>query len=283
MTTLILKSSPELRAQIAKWRLESAKIAIVPTMGALHEGHLSLVRAAQARADKVVVSLFVNPKQFNNAADLANYPRTEVEDAARLAPLGVDVLYAPDEASIYPPGFATTVFVDGISKDLCGAHRPGHFDGVATIVAKLFLQSSADMAFFGEKDFQQVAIVRRMVQDLDIPIDIITCPTVREADGLALSSRNMRLTTAERAIAPALAASLVEAARQLCIGGHVTSILAQAKTNIIAAGFQAVDYLELRDEDNLQPLDTMAQNARLHVAAWLGQVRLIDTIKVLRF
>jgi pantoate--beta-alanine ligase len=282
MTTLIVKSLPKLRAQIAEWRLESARIAIVPTMGALHEGHLSLVRAAQARADRVIVSLFVNPKQFNNAADLANYPRTEVEDAARLASLGADVLYAPDEASMYPPGFATTVSVGGISKGLCGTHRPGHFDGVATIVAKLFLQTSADMAFFGEKDFQQVAIVRRLVKDLDIPIDIIMCPTVREADGLALSSRNMRLAAIERAIAPALAAALFEAARQLCDGGDVAAILAQAKADILAAGFHKIDYLELRDEDNLQPLDTMARNARLHVAAWLGQVRLIDTIKVLR-
>jgi pantoate--beta-alanine ligase len=281
MTTLIIRSLPELRVQIAKWRLENAKIAIVPTMGALHEGHLSLVRAAQVQADRVIVSLFVNPKQFNNAADLANYPRTEVEDAARLAPLGADVLYAPTEATIYPPGFATTVSVDGLSKGLCGAHRPGHFDGVATIVAKLFLQSSANMAFFGEKDFQQVAIVRRMVNDLDIPIDIIVCPTVREADGLALSSRNTRLTAIERAIAPALAAALFEAARQLGAGGAVESILMQAKANIIAAGFREIDYLELRDEDNLKPLETMATNARLHVAAWLGHVRLIDTIKVL--
>lgn len=281
MTTRLVRSLPELRAQITKWRLENAHIAIVPTMGALHEGHLSLVRAAQARANRVIVSLFVNPKQFNNAADLANYPRTEVEDVNRLAPLGADVLYAPDEATMYPPGFATTVSVDGISKDLCGAHRPGHFDGVATIVAKLFLQSSADMAFFGEKDFQQVAIVRRMVQDLDIPIDIILCPTVREADGLALSSRNTRLTATERAIAPALAAALLKAAQQLIMGGNVARILTQTKADIAAAGFREIDYLELRDENTLKPLDTMAPSARLHVAAWLGQVRLIDTIKVL--
>ncbi len=281
MTTRLVRSLPELRAQITKWRLENAHIAIVPTMGALHEGHLSLVRAAQARANRVIVSLFVNPKQFNNAADLANYPRTEVEDVNRLAPLGADVLYAPDEATMYPSGFATTVSVDGISKDLCGAHRPGHFDGVATIVAKLFLQSSADMAFFGEKDFQQVAIVRRMVQDLDIPIDVILCPTVREADGLALSSRNTRLTATERAIAPALAAALLKAAQQLIMGGNVARILTQTKADIAAAGFREIDYLELRDENTLKPLDTMAPSARLHVAAWLGQVRLIDTIKVL--
>ena len=157
------------------------------------------------KADRVIVTLFVNPKQFNSAADLAAYPRTENEDAAKLAPLGAHLLYAPDAAEMYPEGFATTVSVDGVSDGMCGAFRPGHFDGVATVVAKLFLQTGADLAFFGEKDFQQLHVVRRMARDLDIPITVVGCPTVREADGLALSSRNVRLTPAERQAAPKLA------------------------------------------------------------------------------
>ena len=201
---------------VGQWRREGASVAVVPTMGALHEGHLSLVRTALEKADRVIVTLFVNPKQFNSAADLAAYPRTEKEDAAKLAPLGAHLLYAPDVAEIYPDGFATTISVDGVSDGMCGAFRPGHFDGVATVVAKLFLQTRADLAFFGEKDFQQLQVVRRMVRDLDIPITIVACPTVREADGLALSSRNVRLTPAERQAAPKLASVLFDAARTTC-------------------------------------------------------------------
>src|SRR5690606_28194043 len=201
----IVRAVADLRTIVAGWRREAASIAVVPTMGALHEGHLSLVRAALEKADRVIVTLFVNPKQFNSAADLAAYPRTEVEDAAKLAPLGAHLLYAPDAAEIYPEGFATAVSVGGVSEGLCGAFRPGHFDGVATVVAKLFLQTGADLAFFGEKDFQQLHVVRRMARDLDIPITVIGCPTVREEDGLALSSRNVRLSTTERRAAPKLA------------------------------------------------------------------------------
>lgn len=208
MNVPIVRAVADLRTIVAGWRREAASIAVVPTMGALHEGHLSLVRAALEKADRVIVTLFVNPKQFNSAADLAAYPRTEVEDAAKLAPLGAHLLYAPDAAEIYPEGFATAVSVGGVSEGLCGAFRPGHFDGVATVVAKLFLQTGADLAFFGEKDFQQLHVVRRMARDLDIPITVIGCPTVREEDGLALSSRNVRLSLAERLAAPKLASIL---------------------------------------------------------------------------
>jgi pantoate--beta-alanine ligase len=280
MSLFIVRTLPALRAKLAQWQQDGDTIAVVPTMGALHAGHLSLVQAAKAAADRVIVTLFVNPRQFNNSDDLAAYPRTEYEDTAKLAPFKVDVLYAPNETTMYPPGFATTVSVDGISKDLCGAHRPGHFDGVATIVAKLFLQTSADLAFFGEKDFQQIAVVRRMASDLDIPIAITMCPTVREADGLAMASRNMRLSPAERAIAPSLAAALFAVAQQLQQGALVAPSLAKAKAAILAAGFREIDYLDLRDERTLQPLGTVTEHARLHVAAWLGQTRLIDTIKL---
>lgn len=249
-------------------------------MGALHEGHLSLVRAAMQRADKVIVTLFVNPTQFNNAADLAAYPRTESEDAARLAPSGCHLIYAPSAAEMYPPGFSTTVTVTGVSEGLCGAFRPGHFEGVATVVTKLLLQTGADLAVFGEKDFQQLHVVRRLARDLDIPVEIVGLPTVREADGLAMSSRNARLTVAERRIAPRLHAVLVAAAEQIAAGAPARAALTGAKAAILAAGFDRVEYLELRAEEDLSPPDTLDRPARLLAAAWLGDTRLIDNLEV---
>lgn len=280
MSTPIVRTLAELRATVAGWRRAGHSIAVVPTMGALHEGHLSLVRAALGRAGRVIVTLFVNPKQFNSAADLAAYPRTEKEDAAKLAPLGAHVLYVPNAEEIYPEGFATTVSVGGVSEGLCGAFRPGHFDGVATVVAKLFLQTGADFGFFGEKDFQQVHVVRRMARDLDIPIEVIPCATVREADGLALSSRNVRLSEAERAIASRLPESLFAAARRLADGAPVQATLDDAKAAILAAGYGKVEYLELRAADDLSPLDRVDRPARLLAAAWLGDTRMIDNVEV---
>lgn len=280
MSVPIMRTLAQLRSTVARWRREGATVAVVPTMGALHEGHLSLVRAALARAERVIVTLFVNPKQFNSAADLAAYPRTEDEDAAKLGPLGAHMLYVPDAEEIYPEGFATTVSVSGVSEVLCGAARPGHFDGVATVVAKLFLQTGADLAFFGEKDFQQLHVVRRMARDLDIPVEIVTCPTVREADGLALSSRNARLSQSERAIAPRLADILIATSRSLAAGAAVSVKLDEAKAAILAAGFDRIEYLELRAEDDLAPLDDLRRPARLLAAVWLGQTRLIDNLEV---
>lgn len=280
MNVPIVRAVADLRTIVAGWRREAASIAVVPTMGALHEGHLSLVRAALEKADRVIVTLFVNPKQFNSAADLAAYPRTEVEDAAKLAPLGAHLLYAPDAAEIYPEGFATAVSVGGVSEGLCGAFRPGHFDGVATVVAKLFLHTGADLAFFGEKDFQQLHVVRRMARDLDIPITVIGCPTVREEDGLALSSRNVRLSLAERLAAPKLASILHTAAGQIANGAPVSLTLAEARAAILSAGYREVEYLELRADADLRPLNALYCPARLLVAAWLGNTRLIDNVEV---
>ena len=280
MSVPIVRTLAELRATVAGWRRQGASVAVVPTMGALHEGHLSLVRVALARADRVIVTLFVNPKQFNSAADLAAYPRTENEDAAKLSPLGAHVLYAPGAGEIYPDGFSTTVSVGGVSEGLCGAFRPGHFDGVATVVAKLFLQTQADIALFGEKDFQQLLVVRRVARDLDIPIDVVGCPTVREADGLALSSRNVRLSPAERAIASKLPEILFATAGRLAAGAPVGETLEGAKTAMAAAGFRQVVYLELRAAADLAPLDRPDRPARLLVAAWLGGTRLIDNVEV---
>jgi len=276
----VVRTLADLRATVAGWRRQGAKIAAVPTMGALHEGHLSLVRAALARADRVIVTLFVNPKQFNSAADLAAYPRTEDADAAMLSPLGAHMLYAPNAEEMYPGGFATNVAVAGVGEGLCGAFRPGHFDGVATVVAKLFLQTQADFAFFGEKDFQQVLVVKRMAKDLDIPIEIVSCPTVREADGLAMSSRNVRLSAADRASAPKLLQALRAAAARLKAGEAAAPVLRAATEAIEESGFARVEYLELRAAADLMPLTRADTRARLLVAAWLGGVRLIDNIEV---
>ncbi|MER9082778.1 pantoate--beta-alanine ligase [Mesorhizobium sp. M0895] len=282
MSVPIVRSVAQLRQIVAAWRREGVRIAVVPTMGVLHEGHLSLVRAALVKADRVIVTLFVNPKQFNSQADLAAYPSTEDEDAAKLAPLGAHLLYAPDAEEMYPAAFATTVSVSGVSEGLCGAFRPGHFDGVATVVAKLFLQTSADFGFFGEKDFQQLQLVRRMARDLDIPITIVPCPTVREADGLALSSRNVRLSPAERTVAPELPSVLLETAERLARGSPVLPTLAEARAAILAAGYREVEYLELRDEADLRPMTSLDRPARLLVAAWLGGTRLIDNVRISR-
>lgn len=280
MSVPIVRTVAELRRTVSEWRAEGHRVAVVPTMGALHEGHLSLVRAALAEAQRVIVTLFVNPKQFNSAADLAAYPRTEVEDAAKLGPVGAHLLYCPDGDAMYPPGFSTTVSVAGVSEGLCGAFRPGHFDGVSTVVAKLFLQTGADLAFFGEKDYQQLQVVRRLAVDLDIPIRIIGCPTIREADGLALSSRNVRLAPEERAIAPALARVLSAMAGKIASGAPAAPVLADGRAELLAAGYREVEYLELRAADDLSPLSDATRPARLLAAAWLGETRLIDNVPV---
>jgi pantoate--beta-alanine ligase len=280
MSVPVVRTIADLRAIVGQWRQAGDSVAVVPTMGALHEGHLSLVRAARVRAGHVIVTLFVNPKQFNDTGDLAAYPRTEADDAAKLAPLGIDLLYAPAPEEIYPGGFATTVSVSGVSEGLCGAARPGHFDGVATVVAKLFLQTGADLAFFGEKDFQQLQVVRRMARDLDIPVEVVACPTVREPDGLAMSSRNVKLSARERAIAPAMAKALFDAARRIEAGEPVADVLAGSVDALAAAGFCKVDYFELRAERELRVLDRLDEPARLLAAARLGETRLIDNVPV---
>ena len=280
MSVPIARTVDELKRTVAEWRSKGESIAVVPTMGALHAGHLSLVQAALDTADRVIVTLFVNPKQFNSAADLAAYPRTEKEDAAKLTPLGAHLLYCPDGEEMYPAGFATTVSVSGVSEGLCGAYRPGHFDGVATVVAKLLMQTDADFAFFGEKDFQQLQVVRRLVADLDIPVAFIGCPTVREEDGLAMSSRNLRLSASERAIAPILARQLFQAADKIVAGEPIAQCLNRARSCILAQGFQSVEYLELCDEYKLIPLVKADQPTRILSAVWLGGIRLIDNVIV---
>ena len=248
-------------------------------MGALHAGHLSLVERARAEADRVIVSIFVNPAQFNNPDDLARYPRTEAADLALLAPLGVDAVFAPAAAEVYPDGHATTVSVGGVSAPLEGAFRPGHFDGVATVVAKLFGMTGADVACFGEKDWQQLQVVRRLVADLAIPVEVVGCPTVREADGLALSSRNVRLAPDDRARAEALPRALAEAATAIAAGTAAAAALDKARAALVAAGFGPIDYLACRDAATLgEPVP--GRPARLLAAATIGGVRLIDNLPV---
>lgn len=276
----ILRTVADLRARVRGWKHEGATLGVVPTMGALHDGHLSLVRAAQRDCDRVIVTIFVNPKQFNNPDDLAKYPRTETADAALLAPLGVDAVFAPDADQLYPDGFATFVRVTGISERLEGLHRPGHFDGVATVVAKLFGITLADRAYFGEKDWQQLQIVRRMAADLNLPTEVVACPTIRESDGLARSSRNTRLSSEARAVASALPREMSGAARAMRTGMPVPQALAAATAGLLAAGFERVDYMDLCDAETLLWIDRVDGPARLLAAAWVGGVRLIDNIAV---
>lgn len=280
MTAPILRKLADMRTLHAQWRAAGERIAVVPTMGALHQGHLSLVETAREHCDRVVVWIFVNPKQFNNPQDLETYPRTEHEDAQKLAPYGVDAIYVPDVDQVYPDGFATSVTVSGLTDVLCGATRPGHFDGVATVVSKIFLQTGADEAFFGEKDFQQLQVVRRLARDLDIPITVTACPTVREASGLAMSSRNLRLSPAGLEQAANLLPILQDIAEGLRAGQEFEPLAESARGLIAQAGFTQIDYLDLRAEDDLSNLSTPDRPARLFVAAWLEGVRLIDNIPV---
>jgi pantoate--beta-alanine ligase len=272
----VARQIAELRRTVAEWRQNDEIVALVPTMGALHEGHLALIAHARARADRVIATIFVNPTQFGPNEDFTRYPRDEAGDAAKLAGASCDLLFAPDAAEIYPAGFATTVSAGPLAAPLCGRFRPGHFDGVATVVTKLLLQAHAHIACFGEKDYQQLQIIRRVARDLDIDCTIEGVPIVRESDGLALSSRNAYLTPDERRIAPAIHRVLVDAVAQVARGVSPQDAAVAGSAALRQAGFDKIDYLELVDAENLQPLVDRSQAGRAAVAAWLGKTRLID-------
>ncbi len=281
----IIREINALRRAVAALRGEgggaSGGIALVPTMGALHAGHMALVREARRQAEHVIASIFVNPAQFGVNEDFGTYPRREAEDAAMLEAEGCAILWVPDVAAMYPEGHSTRISVSGVSDDLDGAARPGHFAGVATVVAKLLNQVQPDVALFGEKDYQQLAVIRRMVADLDLPVRILGVPTQRDADGLALSSRNAYLSPEDRIAARALPRALVEAAQAMRDGSTVADALARAREELSGAGFEPIDYVELRDAETLRPLNDLRRPARILAAAKLGRTRLIDNLEVL--
>jgi len=276
----IVRDIDALRQAVAQLRSEGGAVALVPTMGALHAGHMALVTEAKRRAAHVVASIFVNPTQFGPDEDLASYPRREAADSRMLEEAGCALLWAPDAAIMYPQGHSSTIRVGGVGERLDGAARPGHFDGVATVVAKLFNQVRPDFALFGEKDYQQVAVIRRMVRDLDIDVEIVGIPTQRDADGLALSSRNAYLSEQERRAARALPRCLGEAAGAIREGADVGETLAAARDKLAKAGFDPIDYVALCDAETLAPVTGLTRPARLLAAVRIGRTRLIDNLPV---
>ncbi len=278
----IVRTVCDLRRAVEGWKSEGHAVGLVPTMGALHEGHLSLVRLAGAQAGRVVASVFVNPTQFAPHEDYDAYPRNEAADAALLAEAGCHLLYAPGVAEMYPNGFATTVTVSGLTDVLDGLARPTHFAGVATVVTKLLTQAQPHLAVFGEKDFQQLQVIRRLVRDLDLPVDIVPGPIVRAADGLALSSRNAYLTDAERRVAAELNRALRQAVEALRARRPVADAEADAVARLTAAGFAKIDYVEVRRPHDLARLGPgpLAESARILAAAHIGRTRLIDNMGV---
>jgi pantoate--beta-alanine ligase len=270
----------DLRRRIATWRRSGKTVALVPTMGALHAGHLSLISAARKEAERVIVSIFVNPSQFGPQEDFNAYPRSEVDDATRLSRTRANLLYAPTAEEMYPPGFATKVSIGGITEDLCGPHRPHHFEGVATVVTKLLLQAAPDVAIFGEKDYQQLIMVKQLVRDLNIPVRIVGAPTVREDDGLALSSRNAYLSPTERELATFLHRTLADLASDLSEGRAGEDAAEAGRFRLESAGFR-VDYVAVRDAETLEPvIGPVKTPARVLAAVHLGKTRLIDNLPV---
>jgi pantoate--beta-alanine ligase len=273
----IVRSSEELTRAVAALKREGS-IALVPTMGALHQGHMALVEEAKKRADRVIATIFVNPAQFGPGEDFARYPRREQGDVQMLEEAGCDLLWMPSVEDIYPKGFSTTVHVAGVSERWEGEARPGHFDGVATVVAKLLLAVMPGLAFFGEKDFQQLVVIRRMVADLAMPVEIVGVPTVREADGLALSSRNDYLSADERQRALALPRALETASAAILAGQPVQSALSEARQSLSGDGFSRIDYVALVDAETLEPVEARRGDTRLIAAAIIGKTRLIDNL-----
>jgi pantoate--beta-alanine ligase len=275
----VVDSVAALRARIGDWRRDGLRVAMVPTMGALHEGHLSLIRIARGKAERCVVSIFVNPTQFAPSEDLDKYPRQLARDLDMLATVKADLAFTPTVGAMYPAGFATRIAVGGPSAGLESDFRPTFFEGVATVVAKLFLQATPDHAVFGEKDYQQLCVVRQLCRDLDLPVEIIGAPTIRDAHGLAMSSRNAYLSESELAVARQLNAILHKAAAALAAGAHQDDATGEASRALIAAGFQKVDYVEARESLTLAPW-RRDRVGRLLAAAWLGKTRLIDNVEV---
>ena len=279
-TLEVVRDVASLRAKVREWRRQDETVGLIPTMGALHDGHLALVKAALDSCDHAVTTIFVNPTQFAPNEDFEAYPRDEADDLSKLQALSADVAFVPPVEEMYADGFSTSVAVSGLTEGLCGATRPHFFGGVATVVSKLLLQAMPDKAFFGEKDYQQLQVVTRMARDLDIPVEIVGVPTVREADGLAMSSRNWYLSPEERAAAPALYKVLCDIAAKLSAGQTSAAAITKGRTVLEAAGFGPIDYIEVCDASSLEPLETADRPARVLAAAHLGRTRLIDNVAV---
>ncbi len=280
MSIEVVRTVADLRSRLGDWKCTALTVGLVPTMGSLHAGHLSLVRRSLAVTGRTCLTLFVNPRQFGAGEDLAQYPRDEAADIALAEAEGAHLVFAPTLEDMYPKGFATQIAVAGLGDILEGEHRPGFFIGVATVVAKLLVQALPDRAFFGDKDYQQLLVIRRLVADLDIPVAIEGCPTQREPDGLALASRNAYLTADERRQAPALYQAISDVAKDIAGGAEVAGACAGATTVLLDAGFSAVDYVTVRDAETLEPVTDANRPARVLAAAHLGQARLIDNVAV---
>ena len=276
----IIRTVAELRSRVSLWRRQGLSISLIPTMGSLHAGHLSLMKVGKERSDRVIATIFVNPLQFAPNEDFETYPRRENSDVHKLIEEGVDLLFAPDVNEMYRSDATTTINVAGLTDCLCGLSRPGFFDGVATVVTKLLLQSLPDIAIFGEKDYQQLLVIRRLSTDLDIPVEIIGAPTIREEDGLALSSRNIYLDAKSRSVAPSMYNILSQHASNISNGNDIKKSLELAKRHMHDSGFEKIDYLDLRSSQTLQACNDIKSPSRLFAAAWLGSTRLIDNMAI---
>ena len=276
----IVRTVAEMRSHVSMWRREGLSVALVPTMGSLHAGHLSLMKVGKERSDRVIATIFVNPLQFAPNEDFETYPRREDSDIQKLVEEDIDLLFAPDVNEMYRPDATTTINVGGLTDCLCALSRPGFFDGVATVVTKLLLQALPDIAIFGEKDYQQLLVIKRLATDLDIPVEIIGAPTIREEDGLALSSRNVYLDTKSRSIAPSMYNILNQYASDISNGNDIKKSLQLAKQNMQKSGFEKIEYLDLRSSQTLQACNDIKKPSRLFAAAWLGSTRLIDNLAI---
>ena len=276
----VVRTIAELRQHTSRWRIAGQTIGLIPTMGALHDGHLSLIKLAQEKCDRVIATIFVNPRQFLPNEDFEEYPRNEESDIEKLIAMGVDLLFAPKTSEMYQPGASTTVVISKLTDCLCATSRPGFFDGVGTVVTKLLIQALPDIAIFGEKDYQQLLVIKRLTRDLDIPAEIIGAPTIREADGLAVSSRNVFLSQTNREIASNIFKILKKTATTIAQGSDVPVACEEARSELILAGLSGVDYFEARNSKTLELIQNFENSGRLFAAVWLGSTRLIDNLEI---
>ena len=276
----VVRTIAELRQHTSRWRIAGQTIGLIPTMGALHNGHLSLIKLAQGKCDRVIATIFVNPRQFLPNEDFDEYPRNEESDIQKLIEMGVDLLFAPKAPEMYQPDASTTVVISKLTDCLCATSRPGFFDGVGTVVTKLLIQALPDLAIFGEKDYQQLLVIKRLTRDLDIPVEIIGAPTIREADGLAVSSRNVFLSQTNRETASKVFEILKKTATAIAQGNDVLVACEEARSELILAGFSEIDYFEARHSETLELIQNFENNGRLFAAVWLGSTRLIDNLDI---